>query len=67
MIEVEVEIAGKPLGGLPFEGRKTFQFRHLPRIREYIIFAENYYEVEKIFYTEGDIPPRLLVRYAGYV
>lgn len=67
MIEVELEIVGKPPGGRPFEGYQTAQFRHLPRIREYIVFGSNYYEVEKIFHWEGDRVPRLLLRYAGYI
>jgi hypothetical protein len=67
MIEAELEIAGKPPGGRPFEGYKTAKFRSLPRIREYIVLDSNYYEVEKIFYWEGDRLPRLILRYAGYM
>lgn len=67
MIEVELEIAGNPPGERPFAGYKHTQFRILPRIREYIVLGNNYYEVEKIFYWEGDRAPKLLLRYAGYL
>lgn len=67
MIEVELEIAGKPPGEMPFEGYKTIQFRSLPRLREYIVVGNHYYEVDKIFYWEGDRPPRLVIRYSGYL
>ena len=67
MIEVELDIVGTPPGGRPFEGYKTAQFGSLPRIREYIVLDSLYYEVEKIFYWEGNRPPRLIIRYAGSV
>jgi hypothetical protein len=67
MIEVELDIAGTPPGGRPFEGYSTAQFRRLPRIREYIVIDNVYYEVEKIFYWEGNRPPRLILRYAGSI
>lgn len=67
MIEVELDIAGTPLGGRPFEGYKTAQFSSLPRIREYIVLDSLYYEVDKIFYWEGERPPRLILRYAGSI
>ncbi len=65
MIEVELDIAGRPPGGRPFEGYKTVLFCSLPRIREYIVLDNIYYEVEKIFYWEGERLPRLILRYAG--
>lgn len=66
MIEVELEIAGKPPGEIPFEASKKAQFCSVPRIREYIVLGSNYYEVDKIFYWEGDRPPKVVIRYAGY-
>lgn len=65
MIKVELDIAGTPPGGRPFEGYRTAQFSSLPRIREYIVLDSLYYEVDKIFYWEGERPPRLILRYAG--
>ena len=67
MIEVELDIAGTPPGVRPFEGYKTAQFVILPKIREYIVLDSLYYEVEQIFYWEGNRPPRLIFRYAGSV
>ena len=67
MIEVELDIAGTQPGERPFEGYKTAQFGSLPRIREYIVLDSLYYEVEQIFYWEGNRPPRLIIRYAGSV
>lgn len=67
MIEVELDIAGKPPGGRPFEGYRTAHFGSLPRIREYVVLDSLYYEVDKIFYWEGDRPPRLVLRYAGSI
>ncbi|MBV8882521.1 MAG: hypothetical protein JO235_00765 [Chroococcidiopsidaceae cyanobacterium CP_BM_RX_35] len=67
MIEVEIDIAGTPPGGRPFEGYRTAKFSSLPRIREYVVLNAIYYEVEKIFYWEGERPPRLILRYAGSI
>lgn len=65
MIQVELYIAGTPPGGMPFEGYKTIQVCSIPRIREYMVLDNIYYEVDKIFYWEGDRPPRIVLRYAG--
>lgn len=65
MIKVELDIAGTQPGERPFEGYKIAQFGSLPRIREYIVLNNLYYEVEKVFYWEGNRPPRLIIRYAG--
>lgn len=53
MIEVELEIAGITPEERPFASYKHTQFRILPRIREYIVLGNNYFEVAKIFYWEG--------------
>lgn len=67
MIEVELDIAGTPPGGRLFEGYRTAHFGSLPRIREYVVLDSLYTEVDKIFYWEGDRPPRLVLRYAGSI
>ena len=67
MIEVELDIAGTPPGGRPFEGYRTAQFATVTRIMEYIVFDSLYYEVDKVFYWEGERPPRLILRYAGSI
>lgn len=66
MVKVELELVGKPPGDTPFTGCKTVQLHSLPRIREYLVLGDKYYEVDRIFYWEGDRPPRIVIRYAGY-